>query len=131
MLHGVKSQAKVGVGGKGVFDGGGAGLTVTRTWLVVVPPHPVANNVNVVELFNVTVREPGVGTPPMAGSMTALVAFVTGPQLSVVDCPAVIVCGLAVKNAMPGGPGQTNAGGRVFVGIGIVGLGGMIVAEGN
>ncbi len=106
------------IGTRVIPDGGGwggcgwdAGLTATLTCRRVVPPQPVAVSVKVVVPPGLTFVEPGVPTPPMPGSMDALVAFDTAPQESVVDCPAVIVLGLALKDAITGGPGHAGAGG--------------------
>ncbi len=58
----------------------------------------------------VTTTEPGVATPPMPGSMLAEVALVTPPQLKVVELPAVIVEGEAVKDGILGVPEQAGGG---------------------
>ncbi len=52
---------------------------------------------------------PGVLTPPIPLSMVAESAFPTKPQLSVVDCPGLIVVADAVKNSMTGVPEHTEA----------------------
>ena len=52
-----------------------------------------------------------MATPPIPWSISALVAFVTAPQLSVVDCPAVIVAGFAVNVPITGAPGHAGGGG--------------------
>ena len=96
------------VSGGGGGGGGGAGLTTMVTCFLAVPPQPVAVSVYVRVVPGLTVLEPGVGTPPMSGSIAALVALVTAPQLSVLDWPTVIVLGLTVKNAITGGPGHTG-----------------------
>ena len=84
---------------------------MTVTVFRVVPPQPVAVRVYVVVVGGLTVVEPGVPTPPTPGSIDALVALSTLPQFNVDDWPAVIVPGLAVKDAITGGPGQTPEGG--------------------
>ena len=86
-------------------------MTTMVTCFLTVPPQPVAVSVYVLVVPGLTVLEPGVGTPPMSGSITALVALVTAPQLSVLDWPAVIVLGLAAKDAITGGPGHTGGWG--------------------
>jgi len=63
----------------------GALVTVTVVCRVWVFPPQRAVKVYVVVLAGETVREPGVATPPMPGSMLTESAFVTAPQLSVVD----------------------------------------------
>ena len=74
-----------GVVSRGGGGGGGAWFTTIVTCLLVVPPHPVAVSVYVLVVAGLTVVEPGVGTPPISGSIIALVAFDTNPQLNVLD----------------------------------------------
>jgi hypothetical protein len=60
--------------------------------------------------------------------MTTLVAFDTAPQESVLDCPVLIVLGLAVKDGMTGGPGQTGGAVAVEVAVGMR-VGVLVVVE--
>ncbi len=60
-------------------------------------------------VVGLTVLLPGVATPPMPLSITASCALLTNPQLNVVDCPAVIVVGEMLKEAMFGVPEQPSA----------------------
>ncbi len=54
---------------------------------------------------------PGVATPPMPLSILAASALLTRPQLSVADCPTVIVVGETLKNSIFGAPEQAAGGG--------------------
>ena len=74
---------------------GDAGLTVTVTVEVAVPPGPVAANVYMVVVVGLTVLLPSAGRfgPPLIDMLSALVVA----QLKVADSPAAIVDGTAEK----------------------------------
>jgi len=87
------------------------GRTVTvvcRVW-VLLPQRAV--NVYVVVVPGATTLEPGVLTPPIPGSIVTESALVTAPQLNVVEFPAVIEEGDALKDAMFGVPLHPDGGG--------------------
>ncbi len=71
-----------------------------------------------VVVVGLTVILPGVATPPMPLSICALSALLTNPQLKVVELPAVMLPGDAVKDAIFGAPEQVAAGARVGAGAG-------------
>jgi hypothetical protein len=104
------------------------GRTVTvvcRVW-VLLPQRAV--KVYVVVVPGATALEPGVVTPPIPGSMVTESAFVTAPQLSVVEFPITIDDGDALKDAMFGVPLQPDGGGGNGVGgvgvkVGVTGAG--------
>ena len=62
-----------------------------------------------------TIRHPGVPTPPMPGLIVARVAFSTFPQLRAVDCPKAMVLGLASKYSTVGGTKHGSTGSDVGV----------------
>lgn len=69
-------------------------------------------------VVGLTVVLPGVATPPIPLSITAASALLTNPQLSVTDCPAEIVLGETLKDAIFGVPEQPTAGANVGAGAG-------------
>jgi hypothetical protein len=72
---------------------------------VAVPPGPVAVRVYVVVTIGLTETEPMVSCAPLTPLIETVVAFVV-VQLSVADCPAAIVNGLAVKTFTVGGEAE-------------------------
>jgi hypothetical protein len=76
--------------------------TATMTWLVAVPPGPVAVRVKEVVALTGTIEDPEVGNGPVpslrgtAGVIVTDVAFVVA-QVSVVVWPALTDAGLAVN----------------------------------
>ncbi len=86
---------------------------------MAVAPLQRAVKTYTVVLLGDTLREPGAATPPIPLSISTESAFVTGPQLSVADPPALIVEGDALKDEITGVPLQpTGGGGKVYVAVG-------------
>lgn len=92
----------VGVGA-GIVE---VGITLIVTWAVRVRVPHVAVSIYVAVPAGETATLPGVATPPIPLSMLADSALLTNPQVSVADCPAVMVVGEALKNSMFGVPEQ-------------------------
>jgi len=75
---------------------------VTVTDAEALPPGPVTVIVKVVVCCGLMVKNPLGETFPMPGSMVAVVALVE-VQESVVEAPAIMVCGLAPSVTVGGG----------------------------
>jgi hypothetical protein len=86
-------------------------LTVIVTCAVVVFVPQCAVIVYVVVDPGDTLTDPGAGTPPIPLSISTESAFVTAPQFSVVELPAVIVVDDAVNDAITGFPVHPLGGG--------------------
>ena len=77
-------------------------FTVTNAVASPVPPAPVAVKWKVVVTDGVICMEPVAATTPMPPSMETLVAFVVC-HVNVAVCPALIVAGSIVKEAVGAG----------------------------
>lgn len=80
--------------------------TVIVTCAVRTLEPQVAVIVYVVVVAGLTVVLPGVATPPMPLSISALSAPITLPQLKIDDWPGLIVAGDALNDSMTGVKGQ-------------------------